>query len=208
MPHQSWTLLDSRDVSDHGIFRLRHDRYRFEPTGQERNFVVLDSPPWVNVVPVTAEGNVVLIRQFRHGVRQVTLEAPGGLVEDGEPPEIAAARELREETGYQAERIRALGRVLPNPAVQNNFLYLFVAEGCRKTSDSQFDAFEMIETIERPLVDIPGMIAAGEICHSMIITAFARWGWGRRRERHEYGKDETQMRKRRAYGGHLPSSSL
>ena len=176
MPHRSWTFLHSHDVSDHCIFRLRHDLYRFEPSGQERDFIVLDTVSWVNVVPVTSEGNVVLIRQYRHGIREVTMEIPGGMIDEDEAPEAAAVRELREETGYIAESIRLLARVLPNPAVQNNYLYLFAAEGCRDTGKSELDAFEMIDVVERPLQDIPEMIRRGEIAHSMVITAFAFMG--------------------------------
>jgi 8-oxo-dGTP pyrophosphatase MutT (NUDIX family) len=176
MPNRNWTFLRSHDVSDHDVFRLRHDLYRFEPSGQERDFVVFDTASWVNVVPVTAQGNVVLIRQFRHGIQDVTMEIPGGTIDEGETPEITAARELREETGYVAERIRLLARVLPNPVVQNNFLYLFAAEGCRNTGKSHLDAFEYIDVLERPLEDIPELIRHGEIAHSMVLTAFAFMG--------------------------------
>jgi ADP-ribose pyrophosphatase len=176
MPKRSWTFLRSHDVSDHRIFRLRHDLYRFEPSGQERDFVVIDTASWVNVVPVTAQGNVVLIRQFRHGIGDVVMEIPGGMIDGDESPESAAARELREETGYVAEKIRLLARVLPNPAVQNNYLYLFAAVGCRNTGRSQLDAFEMIDVVERPLEVIPELIRNGEIAHSMVITAFSFLG--------------------------------
>jgi len=77
---------------------------------------------------------------------------------------------------YVAENIRLLARVLPNPAVQNNYLYLFAAEGCRNTGQTQPDAFELIEVLERPLADIPDLIASGEIAHSMVIAAFAFMG--------------------------------
>ena len=174
--HRNWTFLGSHDVTDHHIFRLRHDLYRFEPSGQERDFIVIDTVSWVNVVPVTTDGNVVLIRQFRHGIRDVTMEIPGGMIDEGEAPEAAAVRELREETGYVAERIRLLARVLPNPAMQNNFLYLFAAEGCRNTGKTQFDAFECIDVLERPLAAIPAMIRDGEIAHAMVIAAFAFMG--------------------------------
>ena len=176
MPHRSWTFLGVEDTTDYRIFQVRRDLYRFEPTGRSQDFMILDCADWVNVVPVTADGNVVLIRQFRHGIREVTLEIPGGMIDRGEPPEVAAARELREETGYKAEKIRLLARVLPNPAMQNNHLYLFAAEGCRKAGETDFDAFEQIEVLERPLSDIPAMIARGEIPHVMVIAAFAFMG--------------------------------
>jgi len=176
MPNRNWTFLRSHDISDHHIFRLRHDLYRFEPSGQERDFIVIDTVSWVNVVPVTTEGNVVLIRQFRHGIQDVTMEIPGGMIDEGETPEAAAARELREETGYVAEKIRFLARVLPNPAVQNNYLYLFAAEGCRNTGKTELDAFECIDVQEHPLEDIPELIRNGTISHSMVITAFAFMG--------------------------------
>ncbi|MEI8371317.1 MAG: NUDIX hydrolase [Planctomycetota bacterium] len=176
MPNRNWTFLRSHDISDHHIFRLRHDLYRFEPSGQERDFIVIDTVSWVNVVPVTAEGNVVLIRQFRHGIQDVTMEIPGGMIDEGETPEAAAARELREETGYVAEKIRFLARVLPNPAVQNNYLYLFAAEGCQNTGKTELDAFECIDVLERPQEDIPELIRNGTISHSMVITAFAFMG--------------------------------
>jgi len=176
VPDRSWVFLGSQDVSDHRIFRVRNDRYRFEPSGVERDFVILDAPDWVNVVPVTADGQVVLIRQYRHGIRAVTLEIPGGVVEPGEPPEAAAVRELREETGFAPERVRFLGRVHPNPAIQGNHCHLFLAEECRQVAEPQPDPLEQIEVLLRPLNEIPELIRREEISHGLTLNAFGFLG--------------------------------
>jgi ADP-ribose pyrophosphatase len=173
MPHRSWKLLGASDVSDHRIFRIRHDLYRFEPSGAERDFVILDCPDWVNVIPLTDDGHVVLIRQYRHGTRSVTLEIPGGVVEASETPADAGVRELSEETGYVPARVKSLGFVSPNPAIQGNRSHTFLAEGCRLAAEPQPDSFEQIEVLLRPLEDIPALIRSGEISHSLIIAAFA-----------------------------------
>jgi ADP-ribose pyrophosphatase len=176
MPERSWTLLGSRDIADHRIFSIRYDRYRFEPTGAESDFVTIDSTDWVNVVPLTAEGEVVLVRQYRHAVRRVSLEIPGGMIDGDESPTAAAARELREETGFEAPDMRLLGRVRPNPAVQTNFCYFFLAEGCRQVAPPQLDPLERIEVVLRPLHDIPQLIRREEIFHTLVINAFAYMG--------------------------------
>ena len=172
MPDSSWTLLGSRRGSDHRVFRVREDRYRIEPEGAEREFVVLEGPDWINVIPVTDEEQVVLIRQFRHGVREVTLEIPGGMANPGEAPADAAAREMLEETGYRARRIVQLGYVWPNPAIQDNSCYFFLAEGARRVAEPTPDPGERIEVVLRPLAEIPAMIRAGEIRHALVVAAF------------------------------------
>jgi ADP-ribose pyrophosphatase len=173
MPHRSWKLIGSLDISDHRIFRIHHDMYRFEPTGAERDFVVLDCPDWVNIIPVTKDGQVVLIRQFRHGTRDVSLEIPGGVVDSGETPEAAAVRELAEETGYVPGTVKSLGFVYPNPAIQGNRSHTFLAEGCRLAAAPQPDSFESIEVVLHPLTEIPALIKSGAISHSLMISAFA-----------------------------------
>ncbi len=171
MPHKHWTLLNNEIVADHRVFRIRHDNYRFEPTGAVRDFVVLECPDWVNVVPVTDDGQIVFIRQYRHGIRSTTWEIPGGVIDGGETPEQAAVRELREETGYVPQSVRYLGKVSPNPAIQGNWSHTFLAEGCRLEADTHFDPFESIEIAPRPKADVDYMIRSGEICHALMIDA-------------------------------------
>ncbi len=172
MPQRHWSLLNSRPVADHRIFRLRYDRYRVEPGGAEQDFVVLEAPDWVNVIPLTDEGQVVLIRQYRHGVQGNSLEIPGGMVDPGESPEAAALRELEEETGYVARNARLLGRMTANPAIQNNYCYTFLAQGCWRQTEPRPETFERIEVLLRPLTDIPELIRREEIHHSLITNAF------------------------------------
>ncbi|MBI5490357.1 MAG: NUDIX hydrolase [Deltaproteobacteria bacterium] len=129
---------------------------------------------WTNVIPVTQDGRVILIRQFRAGARQVTLEIPGGLVEPGETPLEAAKRELREETGYSAADWTPLGSVQPNPAIQGNRCHTFLARGAVPTGGLALEPMEDIEVEPVPLAAVPGLIARSEIEHTLVISAFVR----------------------------------
>lgn len=170
---ENWQKLDSQVLADFRVFRLRQDTSRSPRTGQSHNFFVLDTADWINVIPVTPEGQVVLIHQFRHGVEAVTLEIPGGMVHPDDPsPAVSAARELMEETGYQAEAIVPIGTVAPNPAILSNRCHSFLALNVRPAGPIQLDSAEDI-AIE--LVDtqaIPGLIASGRIDHALVIAAF------------------------------------
>ena len=101
MPIQPWEVISSRRDKSYHVFSLRTDRARSPRTGREHNFFIIESPSWINVIPLTRQNEVVMVHQYRHGIRDVTLEIPGGLVETNETPEDAAGRELWEETGYK-----------------------------------------------------------------------------------------------------------
>jgi 8-oxo-dGTP pyrophosphatase MutT (NUDIX family) len=156
-----WKLLSSIKEKSYRIFDLRVDRAVSPRTGEEHDFYVFESHEWVNIIPVTKEREVVLIRQYRHGVRDVVMEIPGGIVEPGDTPLDAAIRELKEETGYTAKQMVYLGLTHANPAFMNNRCYSYLALDCEPSGPQNLDDKEDIEVLLRPLDDIPRMIRDG-----------------------------------------------
>ena len=171
---EAWPLEQSRPGPDLFIFKARIDDRRHPRSGQVLPRVALEAPDWVNVIAVTIEGLVILVRQFRFGSGAVSTEIPAGMVDPGEQPLAAARRELLEETGFAAERWTGLGSVDPNPAFLGNRCHLWLADGCRKVAEPQMDGGEDIALAFWPLDAVRQAIRSGDIDHSLVVCAFSR----------------------------------
>jgi ADP-ribose pyrophosphatase len=169
----AWKRERSEQVADCRVFNVRRDISK-DPrdAGGTHDFYVIEAPDWINVIPLTSDESVVLIEQYRHGTGEISLEIPGGMVDPGESPEVAAARELLEETGYEASEVVFLGKTRPNPAIQANWIHTFLARDVEHRGEPKNDGTE--QTIVRlvPLERIPALIAEGEIDHSLVVVGF------------------------------------
>lgn len=168
----AWHLLEREEVQDARVFRVHRERARSPRSGKPHTFFTLDAPDWVNVIPVTAAGDVVMVRQYRHGARSTTLEIPGGMVDPGESAETAAARELLEETGYAAPSVTLLGSVNPNPALFSNHCSTWLAADAARIAPIRNEGAEETQVVLVPLKEIPERIRRGEITHALVIAAF------------------------------------
>ena len=167
---REWVVERVATLFEHRLFRLER---RVLLAGEDRReALVLAAPDWTNVVALLPGPRVVLVRQWRFGVQASTLEIPGGMLDDGEDARQAAERELLEETGYRAEEWFCLGAVQPNPAFLSNTCTTWLARGLERVCDPQGDGEEEIEVESVPLTEIGSLIAAGQIRHSLVISAF------------------------------------
>ena len=164
--------MDSRTIGDFRIFTIRSDRKRSPRTRQEHEFFVIDSVNWVNVVALTPDRQLVMVEQYRHGSDTIELEIPGGMMDRADlTPEMTGQRELREETGYEGDHSRIIGRILPNPAIMSNTCFTVMIENCRCVHPVEFDHSEDLITRLVPVSELPRLVSSGKIRHSLVVVA-------------------------------------
>lgn len=169
-----WPITASTKNFDMGLFCIKTNRCRSPRTGKEHDFYVIDFPNWVQILPITSDDQVVMVRQYRHGCGRIFLELPGGLIDENDlSPHQTAKRELLEETGYCAENLILLTRIYPQPAVLNNKGLTYLARQVKKVAKPNLDAAEDIEVCLVKLQKIPEMIRGGEINHGQTVMALS-----------------------------------
>ena len=190
-----WQKLRSEVYSSTRIFEVSKQTYRRPDRTKEQDFFVINAPDWVNVVALTDDYQLVLVRQFRFGLNDFSLEIPGGVIEPGEDCVVAGLRELREETGYAGGSARLLGSVHPNPAMQSNRCHLVLVENARLESALEWDPDEELETLVTPVDEVYAMAYRGEITHALVLDALLLFGphWAklRRGDGHDAGKAQS-----------------
>jgi ADP-ribose pyrophosphatase len=174
----AWRLGARVPDRDYHVFRTAFVDGEHPRVGAKR-FSLLECADWVNVIALTPDNRVVLVRQFRPGTREICLEIPGGMVDDDEEPAAAAVRELAEETGYAAARWQRLATLAPNPAILTNHLHVFLAEGAMIAGPPRPDGGEVIAVVTAPLEAVHRKLLAGEIDHALVVAAFGHLAFRR-----------------------------
>ncbi|MGZ3417295.1 MAG: NUDIX hydrolase [Polyangiales bacterium] len=172
----TWTRKASEILHRFKVFSVRGSEWLRDGVHIGRSIHTFETDDWCNVVPVTREGNIVLVTQHRFGIESRSIEIPGGIVDEGEAPIEAARRELHEETGYVCDDIVPLGVVHANPALQPTRLHMFLATGC--TPDPRGQALDGIEDCDVLVVapeELDRMLTKGEITHALVWTALLAW---------------------------------
>ncbi|MCY0888162.1 MAG: NUDIX hydrolase [Alicyclobacillaceae bacterium] len=170
---KKWTVLSSQYVVENAPYiRTRRDHCRL-PSGMEIDSYIQEYTDWVNAVVLTEKDEIVLVKQYRHGIGEFLLEIPGGMMEPGEDPREAIVREVAEETGYRSlESPILLGEFYPNPATSNNRsrTYLFQRAVC--TEEQHLDSTEELEVHLIPFHEFGAMIRSGEVPQIFSVTAY------------------------------------
>jgi ADP-ribose pyrophosphatase len=172
-----WRLGARIPQHDYVVFKTAFVEGEHPRTNQNKRFSVIDADDWVNVVAITRDDKVVLIKQFRIGTGEVSLEIPGGIIDPGEEPLAAGVRELREETGYTGGTFRIAGRVRPNPALMQNWLWTIFADGVEQTCEPDPGPGEVVSVHTVTLDEIQAKLVAGEVTHALVVTAFAHFAF-------------------------------
>lgn len=165
-----WKVLESEYLHKEPWLTIRKDKCETPGGKIVPSFYVNEYPDWVNALSITADGKVVMVRQYRHGVRRVDIELPGGVAEEGETPEEACRRELKEETGYEFDKWEYLGKISANPSTTNNYLHMFLATGGKKVAEQELDDTEEVEVEIISIEELKTLVREHKIIQSLHVN--------------------------------------
>lgn len=165
-----WQIDEPKTLFANSVMQMVASKVRCDRTGTIQDFYRFEFPSWVNIIATTASGDMLMIRQYRFGTNRVELEIPGGAVNAGEAPLAAGQRELLEETGYAGDNGRIIGKVCPNPAIQNNFCYTILVENVRLMAEPNQDDMEDIEVLIVSQEQVKSLVTGGGISHGLVLN--------------------------------------
>lgn len=166
-----WKVVADRTIVDRRWLRVREQRVVLPNGHTIEEFHLIEGPHWTGVLPLTPDGKVVLVRQYRHGIGAISLELPAGVIEPEEPAESAARRELLEETGYAAPTFHDLGSFSTEPARHGTRAHFFVAIGAERVAQPRPEQSEVIEVELHDARALLALIDSGEILHGVHVAA-------------------------------------
>lgn len=159
-----WKVLKSELVFDDKWYKLRRDEVEL-PNGKVMDdYYVSVRPDVVLTFPVTENGEVIFVRQYKHAAADVFIELPGGVIDDHESnPKEAAKREMLEETGYTSDDVELVAEVIDNPTKDTNKIYFYLARNAYKIAEQDLDESESIEVLHIPVQEVENMVLSGQI---------------------------------------------
>jgi ADP-ribose pyrophosphatase len=167
----NWKLLESHYMYRDRWLHVRADKCELPDGRIMEPYYVIEVPDWTNMVIITKDERIVLVKQYRHALGTITLELPGGILENGELPKASAIREMQEETGYVSDEVTFLMKISPNPALNNNAAYFFMAKNAENLTNTNFDPFEdiTIETFSKD--ELKQLLLEGKLQHGVQLGA-------------------------------------
>lgn len=173
-PLKNWKLIKTETGPDLTLFQVRYDWVENPRNGYQMRATVLEAPDWVNVVALTPAGELVVVKQYRFGNQEITVEIPAGIIEEGERSREAAARELLEETGYTSGDWEYLGWVAPNPAYLDNRCHHWLARDAQQTSPPALEEGETLQVLALSQEQLKHEVQSGRFRHSLAVSALSQ----------------------------------
>lgn len=168
---EKWKRLSSEYICKEPWATLRRDTCELPDGRINDHYYVLEYPDWVNMIGITEQNELLVIKQYRHGAGIISLEIPAGTTEAGEDPKHAAVREMLEETGYQFDQIEEIAKLYANPATSGNITYTYLMTGGKKVQEQALDEHEEIDVYRIPLEEAKSMLLDNKFSQALHASA-------------------------------------